>query len=65
MVKCVLRKFLVMKEFVHFIDVFPNFSQIEWSKVFKEALVHKILDVSIHTLSMLKKKALGMSLGGD
>jgi len=64
MVECVFAEFFVVEEFVDLIDVFPYLRDVQWSKVFKESFINQILIGVDGTLSMLKKKALGMSFGG-
>jgi hypothetical protein len=64
MVKNVAAKLLIIQELVHLVDVLPDFGDVERTEVLKEALVNQVLDNRQRTLSILKKKALGMSLGG-
>lgn len=63
-VECVFAEFFVVEEFVDFVDVLPDFGDVEGSEIFEESFVDQVLDGVGGTLSMLKKKALGMSLGG-
>ena len=55
---------LVAQKFVHLVNVFPDFGQVQRPEVLEEALVAEVLSDQGGTLSMLKKKALGISLGG-
>ncbi len=64
MVEDVLGVLLVCQELLHFHDVFPNLGEVEWAEVLEESLVYKVLSSRQCTLSILKKKALGTSLGG-
>jgi len=59
-----VRVFLVVEKFVDFVYVLPNFGKIQRAEIFEEPLIHKILNLVGPTLSMLKKKALSISLGG-
>ena len=45
MIESVIRKLLVMKKFVDFINVLPNLSNIQRTKILEETLVYKILNV--------------------
>jgi hypothetical protein len=55
---------LVAEELVHLVDVLPGFGDVQRSEVLEKALVAQVLASRNSTLSMLKKKALGISLGG-
>ena len=65
MIEDVFREFLFVEEFVYFVYVLPDLGQVERSKILEKSLVNKILHEFKNTLSMLKKKALGISLGGE
>lgn len=64
MVKDVLVVFLIGEELLHLADILPHFAQVDWSEVLKETLISEVLYFGTPTLSILKKKALGTSLGG-
>lgn len=65
MVEDIIAVFFVSEELMHFVDVLPNFGQVEWPEVLEEALIGEILTIfESFTLSILKKKAFGTSLGG-
>lgn len=55
---------LVAEELVHLVDVLPGFGDVQRPEVLEKALVAQVLASRNSTLSMLKKKALGISLGG-
>jgi hypothetical protein len=56
--------FFIVEKLMNFLNVLPNFSDVKWSEIFEESFIDKILYVYVDTSSMLKKKALGTSLGG-
>jgi hypothetical protein len=56
--------FFVVEKLMNFLNVLPNFSYVERSEILEESFVDKILYEGVDTSSMLKKKALGTSLGG-
>jgi hypothetical protein len=63
-VEHVLGVLLIRQELLNFQDVFPYLRQVQRAEVLEEALVYQVLSGRKRTLSMLKKKALGTSLGG-
>ncbi len=65
MVEGVAGVLLVVEELVDLVDVLPYFGQVEWPEVLEETLVDEVLRGEGGTLSMLKKKALGISVGGE
>lgn len=65
MVECVVTELLVGQKLVHFVNILPDLGQVQWPEIFEETLVDEVLTEWEGTLSMLKKKALGMSLGGE
>lgn len=64
MIEDIVAKLGVREVFMYLLYVFPYFGYIYWPKILKEALVGEVLNVWMGTLSMSKKKAFGMSLGG-
>lgn len=65
MVEYIIAVFFVGEELLHFVDVLPNFGEVEGPEILEEALIGEILTIlERYTLSILKKKALGTSLGG-
>jgi hypothetical protein len=55
----------VTQKFLHLADVLPDLRQVQRPEILEEALIGEVLHVGICTLSTLKKKALGTSLGGS
>ena len=45
MIESVIGELLVMKKFVDFINIFPNLSKIQRTKILEETLVDKILNL--------------------
>ena len=64
MVKYIFGVLLVMQEFVDLVYVLPNLGQIQRAEILKESFVGEVLTMVKPTLSILKKKAWGMSFGG-
>ena len=53
------------EELMHLVDVLPYASQVQRAEILVEGVVHQVLPQAGSTLSMLKKKDLGLSLGGE
>jgi len=58
---CIL---LVIEKLVDLVYIFPYFWQVQRAEIFEKPFVVKILNFTFGTLSMLKKKAFGIYLGG-
>lgn len=64
MVENILAVLFVSQKFLHLVDVLPDLRQVQRPEILEETLISEVLHVGKGTLSTLKKKALGTSLGG-
>ena len=53
------------EELVHLVNVLPDLADVQRAEVFVKGVVSQVLGRDGGTLSMLKKKDLGLSLGGS
>ena len=64
MIKSIVREFLIVEKFINLVDIFPDFCDVKGPEILEKSFIDKVLNGKILTLSILKKKALEMSLGG-
>ena len=64
MVESVAGVALIVEELVDLVNILPYLGKVERPEVLEETFVEEVLNRDRHTWSMLKKKALGISLGG-